>query len=82
MAWTLRFGSFGLVPPLACERRHFLQMTFSRISATSISATSAVLYTQAAWLGASVSAASAHGTSISPEFATLRPQKLGSVSKS
>ena len=45
------------------------------------SAKRAVLHTTAAWLGASVTPASALGTSVSADFAILRPQTLGSASK-
>ena len=72
---------FAILRPHGLDAPFCMVFAYGHICLSLFSAKSAVLYTTAAWLGASVTAASAHGTSVSADFAILRPQTLGSASK-
>ena len=72
---------FAILRPHGLDASFCMVFAYGHICLSLFSAKSAVLYTTAAWLGASVTAASAHGTSVSADFATVRPQTLGSASK-
>ena len=72
---------FAILRPHGLDAPFCMVFAYGYMCLSLFSAKSAVLYTTAAWLGASVTAASALGTSVSADFAILRPQTLGSASK-